>query len=246
MIVTICELPDDRKAFDDSWVQLAEHIKQSRSGLVLLPDMAFGSWFADSAKVDSAGWQRAVAAHDAWEHRLGELGAPLVLGSRPIDFGNRRYDEGFVWAADSGIRSVHAQATRDFVPLEVDGIDIGFLFGAEGSVRDERPYAPGDVDIVAMPRCTRSEGFAERLAHACAVATEVGAYALSSNRSAPFEGQAWIIGPDGRVLGTTSRSQPFLSLPIDLASEHLAAQRSMPQPAPAWIDPLDTGVPPYN
>lgn len=243
MIVTVCELPDERRAFDQGWARLAEHVRQSRSGLVLLPDMAFSAWFADSAAPDAARWSQALADHDAWEHRLGELGAALVLGSRPIDFGNERYDEGFVWTADTGIRSVHARATHDFVPLEVDGIDVGFIIGPELA---ERPYGRGEVDIVAMPRCTRSEQFAQRLANACVVASETGAFALSSNRSAPFEGQGWIVAPDGRVLGTTSRSHPFVSLQIELPSERISAAGARGQPAPDWIDPLDTGAPTYD
>lgn len=244
MIVTVCELPDDRKGFEDSWSQLAEHVKQTRSGLVVLPDRAFSPWLDESAAIDSARWQRCMAEHDAWEYRLGELGGALVLGSRPIDFGNQRYDEGFVWAADTGIRSVHAQATHDFVPLEVDGVDLGFMIGSEAWARGELPYVRGDVDIVAMPRCTRTEQFAQRLERACTVATGVGAFALSSNRSGPFEGQGWIVAPDGSVLGTTSRSQPFVTLEIELASERAAAAR--PQPAPDWMDPLETGAPNYD
>lgn len=244
MIVTVCELPDDRKGFEDSWSHLAEHVKQTRSRLVVLPDRVFSPWLDESAAINPARWQRCIAEHDAWEHRLGELGGALVLGSRPIDFGNQRYDEGFVWAADSGIRSVHAQATHDFVPLEVDGVDIGFMIGSEVWARGELPYVRGDVDIVAMPRCTRTEQFAQRLERACAVATGVGAFALSSNRSGPFEGQGWIVAPDGSVLGTTSRSQPFVTLEIELPSERAAAAR--PQPAPAWMDPLQTGVPNYD
>jgi hypothetical protein len=246
MIVTVCELPDDRKAFENGWAQLAEHVRQAHSGLVLLPDMAFSSWFADSAAIDCARWRQALADHDAWEHRLGELGAALVLGSRPIDFGNERYDEGFVWTADTGIRSVHAQASHDFVPLEVDGVDIGFMIGSEVTARGERPYVRGAVDLVAMPRCTRGETFAQQLAQACSVATESGAFALSSNRSAPFEGQGWIVAPDGCVLGTTSRAQPFVSLEIALPSEGASADPSRASPAPDWMDPLDTGVPSYD
>jgi N-carbamoylputrescine amidase len=246
MIVTVCELPDDRKTFEDGWVQLAEHVKRANSSLVVLPDMPFSPWCGDSLQVEAARWSEAVAAHDAWEHRLGELGAALVLGSRPIDFGNERYDEGFVWEAETGVRSVHSKASRDFVPLEIHGVDIGFLIGSEVSARQARPYGPGEVDVVAMPRCTRSETFAQRLAHACSVATETGAFALSSNRSAPFEGQGWIVAPDGRVLGTTSRTQPFVSLEIALPSERTSADRSRGRPAPDWMDPLDTGVPNYD
>jgi hypothetical protein len=245
MIVTVCELPDDRQAFEDEWSRLAEHIKAAHSGLVVLPDMTFSRWF-DSTRGETARWLEAVVEHDAWEHRLAELGAALVAGSRPIDFGNERYDEGFVWDAESGIRSVHAQASRDFIPLEAHGIDIGFMIGSEVSARVERPYGRGEVDVIVMPRCTRSETFAQRLAHACAVATETGAFALSSNRSAPFEGQGWIIAPDGSVLGTTSRTQPFVSLEIALPSERLSAERTRVRPAPDWMDPLDTGVPNYD
>ena len=41
MIVTVCELPDDRKAFENSWLRLAEHVREAGSGLVVLPDMPF-------------------------------------------------------------------------------------------------------------------------------------------------------------------------------------------------------------
>ena len=228
MIVTVCELPEDRKGFEHGWTQLGAHVREAGSGLVLLPDMDLSRW------------------SDAWEQRLGELGAALVLGSCPVVFGNERYNEGFVWSADTGLRSVHAEASRDFVPLEIDGVDIGFLIGPEASAGGELPYVRGDVDIVAMPRCTRAEQFAQRLERACAVATGLGAFALSSNRAAPFEGQGWIVAPDGRVLGTTSASQPFVSLQIDLPSERLAANVARAQPVPAWVDPLDTGVPNYD
>jgi N-carbamoylputrescine amidase len=228
MIVTVCELPEDRKGFEKAWTRLADHVGQAGSGLVLLPDMALSPWFS------------------SWQQRLGELGAPLVLGSLPVDFGNEHYNEGFAWSANAGFLSVHAQASGDFVPLEVDGVDIGFMLGSEAAARGELPYVRGDVDIVAMPRCTRAEQFAQRLECACAVATGIGAFALSSNRSAPFEGQGWIVAPDGHVLGTTSASQPFVSLQLDLPSERHSADRARPTPAPDWMDPLDTGEPNYD
>jgi N-carbamoylputrescine amidase len=70
-----------------------------------------------------------------------------------------------------------------------------------------------------MPRCTRFAGLAQRLERARAVATGIGTYVLSSNRGTPFEGQGWIIGPDGNTLGTTTPQQPFLSLEVALPSE---------------------------
>jgi N-carbamoylputrescine amidase len=249
MIVTVCELPDDRPAFEDSWTQLVEHLRQARCGAVVLPGMPFSRWFADATPVDAARWSEAVAQHDDWEQRLAELGVPLVLGSRPIDFGNERYDEGFAWDPEFGIRSIYARGTPECMPLEVGGISVGLLIGDEVWTAEElqsRLYARGEVDIIAMPRCTRFAGLNQRLERARAVATEVGAYVLSSNRGAPFEGQAWIIGPDGNTLGTTTPRQPFLTLEIALASERLLAACDRIGPAPAWMDPLETGVPDYD
>jgi hypothetical protein len=247
MIITVCELPDDRSAFEDSWARLGEHIKNAGGGMVVLPGMPFSRWFADAAPVDAARWTEAVAEHDDWEQRLAELGAALVLGSRPIDFGNERYDEGFAWDAEFGIRSIHARGTQEFMPLEVGGVSIGLLIGEEDwPAQGLQPFTPGEVDIIAMPRCTRFAGLAQRLDRARSVATDLGAYVLSSNRCAPFEGQGWIIAPDGSTLGTTTVQQPFLTLEIALPSEQRLADHAPLGPAPAWMDPLETGVPDYE
>ena len=164
MIVTVCELPDDRPAFEECWARLGEHIKRAGGGIVVLPGMPFSRWFADAAPVDAVRWNKAVAEHDGWEQRLCELGAALVLGSRPIDFGNERYDEGFAWDAEFGIRSIHARGSQEFMPLEVGGVSIGLLIGEECWPSEEsQPFSRGEVDIIAMPRCTRFAGLTQRL-----------------------------------------------------------------------------------
>jgi hypothetical protein len=222
MIVTVCELPDDRSAFEDCWAQLGEHIRSAGGGTVVLPGMPFSRWFADAAPVDAARWNQAVAEHDGWEQRLAELGAALVLGSRPIDFGNERYDEGFAWDAELGIRSIHARGAQEFMPVDIGGASIGLLIGEDDWPADgPQPFVRGEVDIIAMPRCTRFAGLAQRLERARAVATGIGTYVLSSNRGTPFEGQGWIIAPDGNTLGTTTPQQPFLSLEVALPSEQI-------------------------
>jgi hypothetical protein len=202
MIVTVCELPDERSAFEDCWAKLAGHVRKAGGGAVVLPGMPFSAWFTDSTPVDAARWNAAVAAHDAWEHRLAELGATLVLGSRPIDFGNERYDEGFAWAADTGVRSVHARATHDFVPLEIDSVDIGLLIDEEVWVRDgPQPYARGVVDIIAIPRCTRFAGLTQRLDawhdHSAATLPDAGdrtGQRASARRSRPRRSRARVDG----------------------------------------------------
>lgn len=261
MRATVCELPDARSAdvFERAWTQLAEHVRVMDSRWVLLPDMPFCAWFADSERMDSAVWDDAVRAHDRWEHRLSDLAPAAVLGSRPVDFGNERYDESFVWEPELGLRSVHAkarllqQATREwswyheavpeFVPIEVRNIGVGFMIGSEASALDEAArYGREHVHLIAMPRSSSSVSFADWLESAKAAASRAHAYVLSSNRSGSFGGQGCIIAPDGDVLGATSASQAFLTLDIDVP---LPSETTRPIQAPAWIDPWETGVPPY-
>lgn len=261
MRATVCELPDAGASdvFERQWTQLADHVHSSQSEWVLLPDMPFCEWFADSARADSTVWSAAVQAHDAWERRLADLAPAVILGSRPIDFGNERYDEAFIWESELGLRSVHAkvrvvgqvsrewawyqEATPDFTPIEVHGVCVGFLIGSEAWALDEAArYGQENVHLLAMPRSARGLSLEEWLDHARAAATRSRAYVLSSNRAGPFGGQACIIAPDGNVLGTTSESEPFLTLNIELGGESGKVQGVR---APDWVDPWITGVPPY-
>lgn len=261
MKATVCELPDGGAAFENVWSELARHLRANDSRIVLLPDMPFSNWFVGSSTFDRHVWARAVHEHDVWSLRLTELAPALVLGSRPVDFGNERWDGGFIWDAEHGMQSVHAKAflpdersnrqgswlhsaiSPDFTPLETHGLRIGFLIGTELWAEDEaRRYGAEDVDILAIPRSGGAASADEWLAHVRTAATLARAYALSSNRSGPFGGQGWIVAPDGGVLGATSESQPFLTVELDIESKHQAVH---PIPAAPPIDPLDTGVPPY-
>jgi N-carbamoylputrescine amidase len=263
MKITVCELPDERDTFERAWTRLAEHIGREGSQLVLLPDMPFASWFAGARQFDIRVWNAAVRAHDEWERRFAELGAKYVLSSRPIDFGNERWDEGFVWDAEHGVRSVHAKSLfrnegsvwegrwyrssfPEFVPLELDeGVLIGFLMGAELNASEEaRRYGEERVDLIAIPRGANAVPFEQWREQACELARLAHAYVLASTRSGSFGGQACIIAPTGEVLGVTNASQPLLTLDIELKK---ATHRSpvSPEDLAGLIDPLDTGVPPY-
>lgn len=258
MRATVCELPDERDLFERQWRRFVNYAHAARTEWMLLPDMPFCEWFADADRADDAVWRAAVRAHDAWEHRLSELEPAIVLGTRPIDFGNEKYDEAFVWDAEQGLRSVHAKArvlpqedhewtwyhhaAPDFVPMEVHGILVGFLIGSEVWAEDEAvQYGNEHVHLLAMPRSVRELPYDDWLDRARTAAQCSHAYVLSSNRSGSFGGQACIIAPDGDVLGATSEARPFLTLDIPVTGEaHVEPTRP-----PASLDPLDTGVPPY-
>ncbi|MET0657486.1 MAG: hypothetical protein ABW110_04940 [Steroidobacteraceae bacterium] len=265
MKLTVCELPDGRDEFSTAWVRLAEFVRGEATELILLPDMPFCSWFASSRQFDVAVWNAAVRAHDAWERRLPELGTTYVLSSRPTNFGNERWDEGYVWDAEHGVRSVHAKSQfrcqqgawetewyrasfPEFVPLDLDGnLVIGFLMGAElSAVEEARRYKEEHVDVIAIPRGASVLPFDRWRDRARELAQLSSAYVLASTRSGTFGGQACIIAPSGEVMGMTSAAQPFLTLDIQLPSKAVCGVPLQADELAGLLDPWDTGVPPYS
>jgi len=231
MKITVCELPDQRKSFDRAWGDLVDRVHAEHTDLVVLPDMPFSSWFASSDRFDRAVWAAAVRAHDEWEHRLRELSPAIVIASRPVDFGNERYDEGFLWEEQLGMLSVHAKsylqdargaregswydsATAEFVPLEVRGLRIAMLIGSE--MWAPRGYEAEHVDVLAVPRAGDMAALGDCVQRACSLAQHAHAFAVSSNRSGAFGGQAWIVSPEGHLLGQTSAAEPFLTMDVAL------------------------------
>ena len=76
MKVTVCELPDNRKAFESAWEELVIFIRKQQSDLVLLPELPFSSWFARTPQFDAQVWQRAQQEHDVMESDGGPRGLP--------------------------------------------------------------------------------------------------------------------------------------------------------------------------
>ena len=83
MRVTVCELPEDRTAFERAWPKLVEHVAREESDLVVLPEMPFAPWLPATQADDGAAWERAADAHDEWLGRLDALAPATVLLSRP-------------------------------------------------------------------------------------------------------------------------------------------------------------------
>lgn len=244
MKVTVCQLPDDRDDFRTAWQQLAAHVREAASELVVLPEMPFCA-FGHRPLIDPDRWEHAVRAHDEGERRLADLGGATVAATRPVEFGNEHWHEGFVWNHEQGLRAVHAStsvpdekgawaakwytnATPVFVPLELEQVDIGFLIGAELWQDDQAHlYGIEGVQILVTPRTSAVSTFEPWLEAARIAAQAAAAYSLSSNRSGKpslFGGQGWIIAPDGRVLGLTSDADPYLTVDVDLA-EAMTAKR---------------------
>ena len=254
MRITVCELPDDPAAFVPAWDALMRHVRREASELLLLPEMPFCPWFADARTFDAGVWQQAVAAHDDWELRLHEATPAVVAGARPMDFGEDRYNEAFLWHSEIGSHPVHAKsllaeehgmwesawynrAVPEFTPVQVGEANLGFLIGTELWMMNQvQAYGVEGVDLLLAPRSTSTEAMATWLAAGRVAAILAGAYVLSSNRVSAargFGGQGWIIDPDGNVRGMTNARNPSLTLDVDITMAGVVQNSFFPRYAKA-------------
>jgi len=240
MRVTVCELKDETEAFAQDWEGLVAHVQSNQSELVLLPEMPFTPWFAWRQKYDPVIWQEAVETHEAWLPRLKELAPAVVLGTRPINRGDRRINQAFIWQADDGLQACHEKTflpdnegfweaswyhrgDAAFQPIRVGEVQIGILVCTElWFMQYARGYGKQGIHLLTCPRATGKGTLEKWLVGGRAAAVISGAFCLSSNHlgaegsSATLGGMGWIIHPDGEVLGLTSSPQPYLTLELDL------------------------------
>jgi len=247
MKITVCELPNDPAPLAESWDALVDHATAMRPDVVLLPELPFHPWVGWTKVVDPAEWIRAERSHDEYLKRLGELGAGLVLGSRPITDGDRRLNEGFVWSDGEYTPAHHkyylpdeegfweatwyARGNGSFEPAPTPVGPAGFLICTElWFTEHARAYARNDVSILANPRATEWSSRDRWLAGGRAAAVMSGAFCASSNRSGldgtglHWGGLAWVIDPNGEVLATTSSDHPFATVDVDLLEAQLAKE----------------------
>lgn len=256
MRLTVCELPDDISAFVDRWYDLCKHVKSEDSELVLLPEMPFSRWISATQEDSKKEWVEAVQAHDYWIDRLSELAPATVLGSRPTYSDGRRLNEGFVWTEEEGSRLVHEKTflpdapwfweaswyevgEKSFSLVECAGAKCGFLICTElWAAEQAREYGQNGAHLIANPRVTETFAAEQWRAGAQTMSTISGAFLASSNRTtvpseniaeAPFGGGGWIVDPDGSVLAETSKSQPFITVDIDLTVAE-SAKSTYPRP----------------
>jgi len=243
MKVTVCQLHDESDLFSRDWEALTAHVSSERSELVVLPQMPFCPSFLERHRFDFAIWQAALAAHDAGEKRLHELAPAMVVSSRPMDFGNGRYHEAFIWDEVNGVRTLHGEsvanehelpwylaATPDFVPMEVATVLLGVLFCSEFDRTAElERYAHEGVALIVTPRSVVAGESENCRENARRVALASGAYQLSSNRisnDGRFDGGGWIIDPAGRVLCLADAQQPFATIEVNAWLGHRAKRPS--------------------
>ena len=214
----------------------------AQSELVLLPEMPFYPWIAATKPFATEKWEAAVEAHSSWLKRMSDLAPALVLSSRPVA---QRRNEGFIWDEESGYRPVHdkyylpdeagfweatwyARGDLDFSVAQAGAARMGFAICTEiWFTEHARAYARQGIHLLACPRATERSTVDKWIAGGRAAAVMAGAFCLSSNRSGEgsgldWGGNAWIIDPDGQVLGLTSSEDPFLTLDLNLEQAEAA------------------------
>ncbi len=238
MKVTVCQLPDPPEGFEEVWEALCAHTRAERPQLVLLPEMIFHTWVAWTKRVEPDEWQAAVVSHDEWLMRVDELGAPFVVGSRPITTGEGvRHNQAFIWH-DGEVQDGHTkyylpeepgfwEATwyepgdGAFDPEQVGELTAGFMICTDMWFTEHaRGYARSGAQLILAPRATEASSRDKWLAGGRAAAVMSGAYCLSSNREGEsngvaYAGMGWVIDPDGLVLAKTSSETPFVTVDID-------------------------------
>ncbi len=249
MRVTVCEMPDERKAFEVAWEELTAYARKQQSDLMLLPELPFYPWIAITPQFDAQDWQMAQEAHEAMMQRLREFAPSVVLGTHPLIEAGLRLNRGFIWTPTDGYQGVHDKyylpneegfyercwfdrGSRNFTLARVQDMTIGFLICSEAMFNEwARYYGRQGANIIAVPRAT---GGHERWSVATRMAAIAsGSFVISSNRADDqlFGGRGLVIGPDGDVLASTSRQAPFATVDIDLA-ESTRAKKTYPRDVP--------------
>ena len=234
--MTVCELRTSPGSLEQDWDGLVAHVAEQGSDVVVLPEMGFAPWFAEERSGPEAAWASSVAAHAAWIERLPELGA-VVIGTRPVDRLAGRRNEAYLATPAGPVRALHDKSYLPDEPgfweaswygrgdgghrvVEVGGMRIGALVCTEmWFLEHARAYGRGGAHVVVTPRVTPVSSLGTWLAGGRTCAVVSGAWSLSSNSAEPEHGGlGWAIDPEGVVVATTSRDQPWVTVEVDLAA----------------------------
>jgi len=249
MRVTVCELPHAPAELEEAWAALCAHTTRESSELVLLPEFAMVEPLWESEHFDLARWRAAEALSEHWLSRLSELNAQHVIGARPVTIHGRRFNQGFV---ASPVHGVVPLRRKFFLPDEPGGWEARWFdkgdaafpafragelsFGLNvctelWALESYSAYAKRGVQAVLSPRATAAATTAKWLSAGVVAAVRAGAFSLSSNRvdaTGNCGGVGWVITPDGEIVATTARDEPFVTMNLDLSAP-IAARASYPR-----------------
>ncbi len=245
MKLAVCETPAELVYGDIGWRRLVDCAKPMRSDILLLSEMPFGRWVAADPKPDARVLASSHELHDEGLKHLSELGAEVLLGTRPTFERQRSVNLAFVWTV-SGFRAVH---TKQFFPdeqgyfearwfergelrfelAEALGIKLGFLTCTDVMFLEwARYYGRRGAHVIAVPRATPEPSLGRWKTVMSAAAITSGCYVASSNRAGTdaagqeFGGRGWVFAPSGNLVAETSPHEPVVAADLDLDLVHQA------------------------
>lgn len=237
--VGVCECPPELVPGSSDWQALCHAVRGESPDLFLLNEMPFGKWIASGPAFDPAVWKEACSIQDEGLGRLGELGAPVVAGTRARELDGRRVNEAFVWTKESGAAGVHSKqyfpdeegyyearwfqaGERHFRVAEAGGLRGGFLICTELMFNERaRVYGRGGAQVLFVPRAVGKASLPRWMVAMKMAAIVSGCYVLSSNRGGTdsrgqvFGGSGWVVAPNGEVVAQTSEITPVVFHEID-------------------------------
>jgi N-carbamoylputrescine amidase len=241
MKVTVCEISNSVKGLAEDWNALVEHVNSNESELVLLPELSFSTWLAETPDYDPVLWQEAVDAHDKWIARFNEMPNAMIAGSRAVIRNKINHNDGYIWDSINGYRKTHTKyylpidngffeaswfkkGAKEFIPVETEKAKLGYQVCTDLWFSNHAwDYGKQGVDIILNPRATPMCTREKWIAGGRTTSVVSGCYCLSSNFSGvndqgfEFAGRGWIIEPkEGDILGMTNSKNKFLTLDINL------------------------------
>jgi N-carbamoylputrescine amidase len=92
-----------------AWQGFAARARAASPDILLLNEMPFGSWIAAGEVMDPAVLRRSWDTHARGVAVLGELGVPVVLGTRAVQENGISVNQAFVWTAEGGATPAHTK-----------------------------------------------------------------------------------------------------------------------------------------
>ena len=246
MLAAVCEIPPELHAATPQWEALKAAVHALRPELLLLPEMPFGPWLAESARFDAIafecvvrGARGAAAPRTAGADRAGDPAAAArkPVRQRGLHLAGRYLSCGAHQAVLPGQRGYWEAHwfERGETHFRVDD-GIGFLICTELMSTSTR--APMGV---AARRSSPCRG--QWAATACAVGRWRRAWPPSCPAAGAFlrpgfaglRGPGWIINPQGDVMAQTSAATPVVAVSLDLQAAR-AAQKEYP----CYVEELPT------
>ena len=215
---------------EEQWAETAAH----GADLVVLPELPFSRWLADSREPSATAWQDSIEHHEEWLARLPELNATVVVGSRPIVADGRRFNESFVWAGEllppahrktylpdePGYweASWYERGPVEFLPVDTPVGRLGVQLCTElwffGHARE---LGEAGCELLVLPRATPATSSDKWIAGGRAAAVVSGSFVVSANHGPPMGGAGYVIDPEeGDVLAVTTAERPVALVEVDL------------------------------